>query len=251
MWKGPKSLVEYQDGVKEDNFGEAVPPFRRVLPDDGQELLDQTLIKEDGEILDSAADGDIQEDEDEDEDEDEYDDDTDMDESSNEADHDLEAAYEDDSEQESIQGDEDEEEGAEVYEVTMSESGLTLQEHGVYEEDEEAGVLSSGGKSAEKVEAAVREFESLWEEAVDSEEVLILDENEVDPDTVFEVVKSHFGGAYGAPAQPRNKRNSNELVGKKALKNPKPRLDPSVLDRVPKDPSGLLEIDELAKLLAP
>ena len=64
-------------------------------------------------------------------------------------------------------------------------------------------------------------------------------------------MKSHFGGAYGAPAKPRNKRNSNELVGKKALKNPKPRLDPSVLDRVPKDPSGLLEIDELAKLLAP
>lgn len=269
MWKGPKSEVGSPDGVQEDNSGETVPPFRRELPEDGRELLEQVLISEDGDTLGSAVNSDIQEVEEgetldfaadssiqEAEDSDEFDDDTGTDESSTEVDHDLEAAYEQDSEPESILGEVEDAEIKARYEASAPESSVPLQDTGLapfagIDEDKEAGAVSSGGQSDEKVEEAVREFESLWEEAKDSDDVLILDEDEVNPDAVFEVVKSHFGGPYGAPAKPRNKRNSNELVGKKALKNLKPRLDPSVLDRVPKDPSGLLEIDELAKLLAP
>lgn len=218
MWKGHNSPLDSQDGVNGENSGEAVPPFKRDLSEEGQELLERTLdgtivdasTDEDDELVASAADEDDEDDE-------------------SEASIDVGAAYEDDSV---------EEEGED--EATTTES---LQDTGSMED---AGVID------EEVEEAVAEFESLWEEAIESEQVLILDEDEVgNPDTIFEVVKTHFGGPLGAPAKPRNKRNSNELVGKKALQKAKPRLDPAVLNRVPKDPSGLLEIDELAKLLAP
>lgn len=239
MWKGPKSQVDTPDGVEQDNSGEAVPPLRRELPEEGQELLEQTLTQEDSETLASAENSDTEEDE-EGEVGDENDDDTDTD----EADRDFEAAYQEDNEQESSQEEEEE-----------LDAGVESSYYNSEDEDEdegtEAGLLPHGEESDEIAAKAVEEFESQWQEAISSSEVLVLDEHEVDPDTVFEVVKSHFGGAYGAPAQPRNKRNSNQLVGKKALKKSSPRLDPSVLDRVPKDPSGLLEIDELAKLLAP
>lgn len=237
MWKGPKSQVDNPDGVEQDNSGEAVPPFRKELPEDGQELLEQTLTQEDSEMLASAESSDIEE-----EDGGEYDDDTDTDEST---DHDFESAYQYDNEQESTHNEEEDLDG-DVESSYYKED--EVEDEG---EGEGRGLLPHAGESDEKADAAVAEFESRWQEAISSSEVLVLDEHDVDPDTVFEVVKSHFGGAYGAPAQPRNKRNSNELVGKKALKNSSPRLDPSVLDRVPKDPSGLLEIDELAKLLAP
>lgn len=234
MWKGPKSPVDAPDGVEQDNSGEAVPAFRRELPEDGQELLEQTLTNEGSEILAS----------------DKYDDDTDTDESNLEADHDFEAAYQHDNEQESSQ--EDEEHDADS---VSSHYNNEDEDEGEDDDDEggeeEAGYLPRDGESDEEAAKAVEEFESRWQEAISSSEVLVLDEHEVDPNTVFEAVKVHFGEAYGAPSRARNKRNSNELVGKKALKKSSPRLDPSVLDRVPKDPSGLLQIDELAKLLAP
>ena len=231
MWKGPKSEVDTPDGVEQDTSGEAVPPFRKELPEDGQELLEKTLTQEESDILAAAQNIDIREDEDSDE----YEDETDTD-------RDVEAAYQSDNEQESIQEVEDD---ADVESSYYNEAGDDQ------DEGEDAGLVPQVAESQENIDTAVEEFESRWQEAISSSEVLVLDEDEADPDRVFELVKSHFGGAYGAPAQPRNKRNSNELVGKKALKKSSPRLDPSVLDRVPKDPSGLLEIDELAKLLAP
>ncbi|KAG0597806.1 hypothetical protein M758_12G021700 [Ceratodon purpureus] len=231
MWKGPKLEADNTDGVEQGNSGEAVKPFRKELPEAGQELLEQTLTQVDSEILASAENSDIEE-----EGGNEYDDDTDTDEST---DHEIESAYQYDNEQESDQEKEEEEHDADI------ESSYDNKE------DDGEGDAEKARKRDERIAERVAEFESRWQEAISSSEVLVLDEHEVDPDTVFAVVKSHFGGAYGAPAQPRNKRNSNELVGKKALKKSSPRLDPSVLDRVPKDPSGLLEIDELAKLLAP
>lgn len=250
MWRGPESLTESSNSVQGDSSGEAQPDFNQELPEDGQELLGKTLLNEGSQILDFSSN--------EDEELAMYETDTDTDE-----DQSLEAAYDSDIDESSIDVDQS-------FEAE-------------YEHDDEHGYESLGGnvrvEMDPEVEKAVREFESLYQGALDSEQALVLEESELDPDTLLQVVKSRFGGAFGAPAKYRSKRNRNEVVGRKALlrasqtqtqdssaqddddkggpeeASKKPlkglRLDPAVLDRVPKDPSGLLQVDELAKLLAP
>ncbi|XP_024382628.1 uncharacterized protein [Physcomitrium patens] len=224
MWKGPES-VESSNELEDDYSRKSGPSASKDSSENGNNEDDEWRSKSGPDI------------------------DSDADESIIAGDEDWEAAHKNDEAQEPIQ-----EEGdfsLTKHRALISETDVPL--HDTDAESHAGSDVKSSyceeeaelpGKDITKPEfnEAIREFESLWQAANSSGEVLLLDEREVDPDHILELVKDHFGGV---PMKPRTKGIASKNTARSAA------MKTTKLERVPRDSSGLVQVDELARLLAP
>jgi hypothetical protein len=102
-------------------------------------------------------------------------------------------------------------------------------------------------------DSGLDEVDLLWGQAVDSGDAVILDDTELDPDTVFEKVKglaqSSEKASEGDRVAPATDPSRNGLKKEKPKKGEVGKKLESY--EVLPEPTDLLRVDELAKLLAP
>lgn len=243
MWKGPKSQLKSSNNDGQDTSGETTTPFEAVLPEDAQELLNGTLLAEDIQAWDS--------------DREEF-----SSQKNEEGDSNNDFLYESNVEEIISKGNEEretsiyehfeEEEGelgSQLLYATTGETIEILSPSKAEVESEDIGedfqvVEDSSELEIGVAEEAAKELDFLWQQAIDSSEAVMLDQPEPDPDIVFEKVKAIFGAVQGTPARARKRYNEDDKLKEG-------RKDDGMLKKVPTDTSGLLRIDELAKLLAP
>lgn len=245
MWKGPKTQLDGSNKDRQDTSGETTSPYEAVLSEDTQELLNETLLTKNIQAWDSDGEEFSSQENEEDESNKDF-------------------LYESDVEEITSEG--DEEQGISKYEDFEEEEELdsqlpysgdtttaeTVEELSSFKAEVESDdivedfqiVEDSSESEFEVADEAARDLDLLWEQAIDSGEAVMLDQPEPDPDIVFEKVKAIFGTVQGTPARARMRYNEDD-------KSKEGRKDDGMLKKVPTDSSGLLRIDELAKLLAP
>jgi len=112
----------------------------------------------------------------------------------------------------------------------------------------ENGILEEAAR-----DSGLDEVDLLWGQAVDSGDAVILDDTELDPDTVFEKVKvlaqSSEKASEGDRVAPATDPSRNGLKKEKPKKGEVGKKLESY--EVLPEPTDLLRVDELAKLLAP
>jgi hypothetical protein len=112
----------------------------------------------------------------------------------------------------------------------------------------ENGILEEAAR-----DSGLDEVDLLWGQAVDSGDAVILDDTELDPDTVFEKVKvlaqSSEKASEGDRVAPATDLSRNGLKKEKPKKGEVGKKLESY--EVLPEPTDLLRVDELAKLLAP
>lgn len=245
MWKGPKTQLESSNNDGEDTSGETTSPYEAVLPEDTQELLNETLLTKDIQAWDSDGEEFSSQENEEGNSNKDFSYESDVEEIINEVDEEREISNYEDFEEEEELGSQLPYSGdtttAGTIEV-LSSSKAEVESEDIVEDFQI--VEDSSELEIEVAEEAARDLDFLWQQAIDSGEAVMLDEPEPDPDIVFEKVKAIFGTVQGTPARARMRYSEDD-------KSQEGRKDDGSLKKVPTDSSGLLRIDELAKLLAP
>ena len=245
MWKGPKTQLDGSNKDRQDTSGETTSPYEAVLLEDTQELLNETLLTKDIQAWDSDGEEFSSQENEEDESSKDFLYESDVEEIISEGDEEQEISKHEDFE-------EKEELGSQLPYSGDTTTAETVEELSSFKAEVESDdivedfqiVEDSSESEFEVADEAARDLDLLWEQAIDSGEAVMLDQPEPDPDIVFEKVKTIFGTVQGTPARARMRYNEDD-------KSKEGRKDDGMLKKVPTDSSGLLRIDELAKLLAP
>lgn len=244
MWKGPKTQLESSNNDGQDTSGETTSPYEAVLSEDTQELLNETLLTKDIQAWDSDGEEFSSQENEEGNSNKDFLYESDVEEIINEGDEEREISNYEDFEEEEELGSQLPYSGdtTTAGTIEVSSSKAEVESEDIVEDFQI--VEDSSELEIEVAEEAARDLDFLWQQAIDSGEAVMLDEPEPDPDIVFEKVKAIFGTVQGTPARARMRYSEDD-------KSKEGRKDDGMLKKVPTDSSGLLRIDELAKLLAP